>query len=203
MKSFVVVFTLAVLFTGCNPKAEIPNANAVAVPSPRATASAANVTTAAPADSTYTDLDEKACKKLKPDANDQGTIYEAECPGAGGYKVILSASDHSVALTLVDPAGKSTDLRLRDAINTAAGFTVGDKMEWRSLEKGVPSSFIVRANKLVDPDLNKRESNLLVGKLGEKPCITDVVGPSATDQNTRARELADTAKDRRCVPKMQ
>jgi hypothetical protein len=198
MKLFALIFALAVLLTGCAPKTEVPKANAVNAASPQASATA---NSAVPSNSTYTGLDEKACKDMKPGAEDQGAIHKAECPSAGGYKVILLASDHSVELTFVDPAGKSTDLGIPHIVNSAGGFVLGQKIEWRSGANGAPTAFIVRANKFTDPeDQNKQESSLLVGKMGETTCITDVVGPSTADQNTRARELADTAKDRPCVP---
>ena len=209
MKSLIaILFALACLITGCTSKTEAPKANVVSAASPQASSpisSSSPAAPAAPANSTYTGLDEKTCKKTEPNPNSKGVIYQAECPGVGGYKVIHSASDHSAELTLVDPAGKSTDLGLRDAVNSAAGFIVGDKMEWRLGDKGVPTAFIVRANKFIDPvDLNKQESNLLVGKISANgSCVTDVVGPSTPDQNARARELADTAKDRPCVPKLK
>lgn len=206
IKSLItILFALSFFITACTSKTEAPKANVVSAASPQASSPISSSSPAAPANSTYTGLDEKTCKKTEPNPNSKGVIYQAECPGAGGYKVIHSASDHSAELTLVDPAGKSTDLGLRDAVNSAAGFIVGDKMEWRLGDKGVPNAFIVRANKFIDPvDLNKQESNLLVGKISANgSCVTDVVGPSTPDQNARARELADTAKDRPCVPKLK
>lgn len=211
IKVILFMLALAIPLAGCTTNAEIPKTHAVPPVSPQEPTPA--VTTAdttdevAPADSLYTGLDEKACKELELSANDQGAIYKAECPGVGGYKVVLMASDHSNALTIVDKKGKATDLRIRDGLNTAANFRLGDKIEWRMEGKGgaaVPIAFIVRALKSVDPvDPDKVASNMLVGKLGATPCITDVIGPSVTDQNTKARELADSAKDRPCVPKMR
>lgn len=207
MKSFIIVFSLAVFVTGCAQRTDAPKSNVVSAASPQASATAttANTGPATPAESTFTGLDEKACKDIKPGAEDKGAIHKAECPGAGGYKVTLLASDHSVELTFADQGGKSKDLGIPRIVNSAAGFVLGDKIEWRMGNKGVANAFIVRANKFTDPvDSNKQESNLLVGKLtGDGPCITDVVGPSTADQNTRARELADTAKDRPCVRTIQ
>lgn len=205
MKSLItILFSLAVLISGCAPKTEAPKTNAVSGSSPQASSPISSSSPAATGKSTFTGLDEKSCKKTKPGADDKGAIYQAECPGAGGYRVIHSASDHSSALTFVDPTGRSTDVGITDAVRSAAGFMLGDKIEWLIGDQGVPYAFIVRANKFVDPvDLQKQESHLLVGKLGESPCVTDVVDPSTADQNKRARELADTAKDRPCVPKIR
>lgn len=211
MKAILFMLALALPLSGCTPDSEPPNTNVVPAASPQAPTPAMTVADTsdqvAPADSIYTGLDEKTCKEIPLGANDHGALYKTECPGVGGYKVILMASDHSNALTIVDKKGKATDLRVRDGLNTAANFRLGDKIEWRMEGKGgaaVPIAFIVRALKSVDPvDPNKVASNMLVGKLGPTPCITDVVGPSVTDQNIKARELADAAKDRPCVPKMR
>ena len=211
MIAILFMLALALPLSGCTTNAPPPNANVVSPVSSQSPPSTLTSTMTSdevpPADSIYTGLDERSCKEIELGANDQGAIYKAECPGVGGYKVILMASDHSNALTIVDKKGKATDLRVRDGLNTAANFRLGDKIEWRMQGKGgaaVPIAFIVRALKSIDPvDLNKVDSNMLVGKLGATPCITDVIGPSVTDQNTKARELADTAKDRPCVPKMR
>lgn len=210
MKAILFMLALAFQLAGCTPNAEIPITNVVPSASPTASPAVTTSETneeAVPADSVYTSLDEKACKAMAPGESDPGAIYKAECPGAGGYKVIMTASDHSQALTFVNPKGKGTDLRVRDGLNTAANFRLGDKIEWRMEGKGrnaVAKAFIFRALKSIDPvDPNKVESNLIVGKLGDVPCITDIVRQSVADQNTRARELADTAKDRPCVPKMR
>jgi len=203
MKVFILSVLFSVMLAGCGQQANLPANNAV--PPVAAESSPATVpqadTAATAADSIYTELVPAKCKERKPKP-DSGAIIEAECPGVGGYKVIFSASDHSQVLSMVDPTGKETLLSFRDALNTVADFMLGDKIEWRTDGKGKdakPSGIIVRVTKFTDPeDKSKSQSILAVARLtGEAPCITDLVSPSA-DQNTRARQLADT-KDRPCI----
>ena len=206
MRSLIAVVFCWILLAACSKSANSPNTPPnTATPSATVKTSVAKtpepVTVATDADSIYTDLSEKACKEMKPEP-DSGALYEAECPGKGGYKVIFSASDHSQVLSLSDQKGKETILQFRNVLNTAADFVLGDKVEWRMDGKrpdAKPMAMIVRLTKFPDPeDLNKRESFLAVIRLtGNTPCVTDLV-EAVANQNAQARKLADT-KDRPCL----
>ena len=151
-------------------------------------------------DSVYTDMSEKICKEQEPE-EDSGAIFQMECAGTAGYKYVYSESDHSSALSVIDPQGKETLLPFGRVVASAAGFRMGDKVEWRMDGKGPdakPHALIVRIRKFVDPEnYDKTESYLAVASLRGEPCITDMV-PGSTDQNKKAREFADT-KGRKCI----
>jgi len=207
MRSIVYFLAACVLFAACSKPAATNQSTVTPSPAPSLAATAKMALTPEPmtmapaADSTYTELSEKVCKEVKPEP-DSGAIYEADCPGTGGYKVVFSASDHSQVLSLTDAQGKETVLPFRGVLKTAGDFVLGNKIEWRLDSKGSnakPQAMIVRLTKFTDPeDRNKMESLLAVVKLnGSEPCVTDLV-PAAADQNVKARQLADT-KGRPCI----
>jgi len=182
-------------------KANSPNTNTNASanankPSPRF----AEVAVDPAADSVYTDISEKVCKEQEPE-EDSGAIFQMECPGTAGYKYVFSESDHSQVLSVIDPKGKETLLQFRKVLNTVSDFYMGNKVEWRMDGKGEgakPHAMIVRLTKFTDPeDRNKTETFLVVTRVGEETCVTDLV-PASADQNKKAREFADT-KGRKCM----
>ena len=206
MRSLIAVLFCCILLAACSKSTNTSNTpQNTATPTATVKTSVRKtpepVTVATDADSVYTELSEKSCKEMKPEP-DSGAIYEAECPGKAGYKVIFSASDHSQVLSLTDQKDRETILPFREVLNTAADFVLGDKVEWRMNGKSSnakPIAMIVRLIKFPDPeDLNKTESFLAVISLaGETPCVTDLVA-AAADQNAQARKLADT-KNRPCI----
>lgn len=152
------------------------------------------------ADSVYTEISDKACKERDP-GPDSMEIYEGECPGTAGYKLIFSFTDHSAAISVIDPEGKETLLPLRAALKPVMSFVLGgDKVEWRMDRKGEgakPVAMILRVNKVDDhAEPITAETFLVVVRLADM-CVTDVV-PASADQNKKAREFADT-KGRKCV----
>lgn len=160
--------------------------------------------TAMPAGSTYTDLNDRVCKDVKRGPDDEGIIYKGECPGFAGYRVTSLATDHTQALEITDPAGKSHDVDFRGPLGTVADVFLGDKLEWRTKgsEKGAkPHALIVRVNVQKEPgNYDKQNSNLAVVKIaGDGICVTDFIPPSEKDQNVKARELSDTAATRPCL----
>jgi len=208
MSRLIFFLLICVAFSGCSSTSS--NANkAKNAPSPTTSSAEARAAmTPAPiaidpnADSIYTELSDKICKDRTPEP-DSGAIYAADCPGTAGYKVYFSASDHSQLLSLTDPAGRETNLPFPRIVSSAAGFVLGDKIEWRMDSKNKdakPYALIVRINKFIDPeDFNKTEKYLAVVNLrSDRPCVTDLV-PGSTDQNLKARQLADV-KDRECIP---
>lgn len=204
MRSIIYLLAVCVLSAACSKPAATNQNTATPEPAPTAKARTATpepMTSAPAAGSTYTDLSDKVCKRVEPDP-DSGAIYEADCPGAGGYKVHYSESDHSQVLSLTDPQGKETLLAFRAVLNTVSDFYLGEKLEWRMDSKGAdakPRAMIVRLTKFTDPvDRTKTESFLAVVKLtGGETCVTDLV-PGSADQNVKARQLADT-KGRPCM----
>ncbi len=212
MRSFLIILVLSVfVLGGCSNTANAPQANAVPPVTAQTAASPASspspiadLPTVAPANSIYTDLNDKVCKEVKPGPGDDGSIYKGECPGTAGYKVVNMATDHTQALTITDPAGKSHDVDFRGPLGTAADVFLGDKLEWRMTGKdkdAKPYSFIVRVNVQKEPGkYDKQDSNLAVVKISKDSiCVTDFVKPSEKEQNVKARELSDTAASRPCL----
>jgi hypothetical protein len=153
------------------------------------------------ADSVYTEISDKACKERDP-GPDSMEIYEGECPGTAGYKLIFSFTDHSGAISVIDPQAKETLLPLREVLNPVMSFVIGgDKVEWRMDRKGEgakPVAMILRVNKLNDDaDPITADTFLAVVRLTGDVCVTDIV-PASADQNKKAREFADT-KGRKCI----
>jgi len=146
--------------------------------------------------SVYTGLSTRACKELKSNA-DEGSEYEGECPGVGGYKLRLLEGDLRQSIDVVSPAKKKFQLGFW---NISGAFShLGDKAEWK-IKGRVPYALIVRFNSQEDPENPKAiKSSLVVAKISAaESCITDVVVPM-TNQNAVARKLAEEAPTRACM----
>lgn len=208
MRSVFLALSASLLLSSCSnqPSVNKPTSDqGNSVPAPTIAANKIKPTPEAvsvnpAADSIYSDISEKVCKEREPEP-DSGAIYESECPGVAGYKLIFSASDHSQVLSVIDPQGKETLLSFRLVLNTVSDFVLGNKVEWRMDGKGrsaKPQAMIVRLTRFSDPeDPNKTESFLAVVRLAGETCVTDLV-PASADQNVKAREFADN-KGRKCM----
>lgn len=155
------------------------------------------------AESIYTSLGEKDCKKL-PDRTDDGVVYAAECKGVGGFKVVHLASEHSSIFDLKDSSGRTYELNLRSVIRTAAPAMLGEKIEWRvrrTKGKVEPYALIARYNVFDNPDKsNNWKSFLVVVKIAaDSVCVTSLVDPSVKSQNEQARRFADAAAAKPCL----
>lgn len=213
MKIFLLLFCalFAISITGCSSSTDAPLNNAVPPVAERtastpvkAESPVPGLPTAVPANSVYTELNDKACKELAPGADEDGIIYKGDCPGTAGFKVVNISTDHTQGLIITDPAGKSHKIDLRGPLGTAADVFLGDKIEWRTkaTEQGtMPYAIIVRVNVQKEPgNYDKQDSNLAVAKITKDTiCVTDIVPPSQKDQNVKARELSDTAANRQCM----
>ena len=144
--------------------------------------------------SVYTSTKTSACRTISSNPNEGGS-YEGECTGVGGYKVRLLEGDIRQTLNLVTPAKKKFELNFWGFYG---GFSyVGEKIEWRT-KGGVPVALIARFNVASGDDSKKSTSYLMVSKIGKtQSCVTDVVLPQ-TNQNEKARELADAAFGKPC-----
>lgn len=145
--------------------------------------------------SVYTSLSTKACKELKSNP-DEGSEYEGECPGVGGYKLRLLEGDLRQSIDVVTPRRKKFQLAFWNI--TGAFNYAGQKAEWRMRGK-TPVALIVRLTASKDPeDSTKTSSMLVVSKISAtEACVTDVVEPVAK-QNEIARKLADEAAKKPC-----
>ena len=205
MRKSITVSIASLLLVSCSGTQNVATDHSVPPPSPAVEVEVPKpklepVKAETIGDSVYTEISEKECKEKEPEA-DSGAIYQSECPGVAGYKLVFSASDHSQVLSVIDPQGKETLFPFRYVLNTVADFVMGDKIEWRMDGKGgsaKPKAMIVRLTKAIDPeDRDKTESFLAVADLRGEPCVTDLIPPSA-DQNTKARQIADTG-GRECM----
>jgi len=216
MRIFLVVLLVSLFAAACAQpvgnqannaaKSNVANANAAANSNANSNAKKGMPKLAAvaidpAADSVYTDITDAACKERDP-GPDSMEIYEGECPGTAGYKLIFSFTDHSAAISVIDPQAKETLLPLRAALKPVMSFVLGgDKVEWRMDKKGEgarPVAMIVRVNKVHDNEEPiTAETFLMVVRLTGDVCVTDVV-PASADQNKKAREFADT-KGRPCM----
>jgi hypothetical protein len=151
-------------------------------------------------ESLYTSLSTRACKTIESNP-DEGGSYLGVCPGAGGYKLELLEGDIRQTINVLTPNKKKYELNLWSVVSS--GFSsVGEKAEWRVTRNGktvVPNALILRFNASEDPeDSTKITSYLVVVKITKtEACVTNVVKPS-TDQNIKARELADTSFGKYC-----
>jgi hypothetical protein len=164
--------------------------------------SAATSLSAYAAESAYTDTKIDACENLlvNPDqvAIDMGTV-SVKCPGYKGYAFYFNEYD----------VRQSTYFgHLSQGILDGAGETferfnhIGDKIEWRLDDKGVPRATILRYTienlnpETYDPDPSLYGQVLVVSRVGQPDdmtgCVTAYVDAlSNKDANELARKLAD------------
>lgn len=151
-------------------------------------------------DSVYTSLKTEDCKTLESHPDEAGW-YKGRCKGTAGYQLDLTEGDLRQSLTVITPQNKEFPLELW--ANVSGGFSaLGEKAEWRvqkTANKTQPIALIVRFNVSEDPEKpEKNTSYLVVSKItADKSCVTDVVKPSTTANET-ARKLADTAANKAC-----
>lgn len=142
---------------------------------------------AAPAQikSVYTKLDDKHCRKLKPDRKNR-EFEKLRCGGVAGYWLKVTSGGDDAVAELVTPSGKEFD-----TVATFAGHHVASgTSEWR-VKNGRPIGLIVRYS-VQEPDGFK--SYLVVSKISRTgSCVTDVVPPGKR-QNADARKLADASR---------
>lgn len=148
----------------------------------------------------YTDLDEKTCKTI--DSNEQEEWIVQECPGVAGYKLEVTEGDLRQTINVIAPSGGKYELDFQRNVSQAFSY-LGKKAEWRVKKVGdkiTPIALIVRFNASEDPeDSEKVTSYLVVTKFeGEFVCITDVVKP-IKNANEKARELADASAGKSCL----
>lgn len=148
--------------------------------------------------SQYTDLIDTKCKTLEL-TDDEGGSYKGECRGIAGYKLYVTEGDLRQSVDIVDPNGGVSELQFWN--HFSAFSYLGPRAEWRIRNKK-PVALIVRLNVSEDPeDSSKTTSYLIVAKITTaETCITDIIGPSRT-QNVQARQAADRSAASPCKVK--
>lgn len=149
--------------------------------------------------SVYTSVEEKACAIYESSAGQKHPeidFLEMECPGLGGYQVMVSGGDLRYPLSLIY-RGKEIDLsRFRSFHEANSG-----KVEWlfeRSKEGKVNyKALIHRIN--YDASNYEGASMLVVTKLdNEKTCPVAVV-KSSSRMNDQARAIAEKVDTMKCI----
>lgn len=150
--------------------------------------------------SMYTDLSPAKCKTTEV-VKETGSSVQ-KCAGVAGYSLLVLDDDERQSVTVVTPDGKQHGLDYWSVI-TGAFSSLGDKAEWRMVNKGgkmVPIALIVRVYASENPESpNQRTSYLAVAKItSEKICVTAKIkaGPNA---NVEARRAADTSAGKPCL----
>lgn len=146
--------------------------------------------------SMYTDLIGGACTMQR---ETDVASSERRCRGALGYQLIVTTFDDRDSITVVAPNRQEFHLNLPNLICNASFGSVGQKAEWRVVQKegsSTPIALIVRVN---CQRSGKITSYLSVSKITQdEVCVTDRIG-AAADANVRARAAADSSAGKRCL----
>lgn len=148
----------------------------------------------------YTPVDAKECaledaSSLLPESQQVIDSYSMECPGMGGYEVIVSGVDMRYALSL-----RHADRTIRLWQPPSFHELGATRIEWRYQVIGNPGTRLIRYRALIyrlndlanhDSGTPRKRTQLVVVRLqGAGTCVIGLVPQGAT-MNERARELAD------------
>lgn len=152
-------------------------------------------------ESVYTDLTTAKCRTIKQ-TDDEGGSYRGECAGVGGYKLEVLEGDLRQSINVIAPNRKKFELNLWTTVSGAFS-SLGEKAEWRITRNGkkiTPTALIVRYNASENPEKPEQTvSYLAIAKITKNAaCVTDVVKPTAKNQNAEARRLADASANKSC-----
>ncbi len=154
----------------------------------------AGLASAQEAKSFYSSTNEKYIAKIEGD-----NLYEAECPGYGGYVIIHKGGDPRDWID-VRFGDKESDL-MNDTFNACKGhfpYKENDLIEWRGAiknERFVPYAIIYRIGTQGEEDVSKKYSQLVVIALNKGDA--KVLGATSGDNaDAEAKKLADTVKDK-------
>jgi hypothetical protein len=154
-------------------------------------------------ESVYTELSGKACKLLS--VQEEGANSAQECPGAGGFRLLVLDSDARQSLTLIYPDGHKSPLNFWHTV-TRSFSSLGPKAEWRVARsaKGVkPLALIVRVNANEAQDSAAVTSYLAIVKVtAESSCVIARIRPAA-NANAAARLKADSAAAKPCLKQLE
>ncbi len=124
-----------------------------------------------------------------------------ECPGPGGYTVLVLDDDARMSITLRTPDGAEHPLELWGTV-TSAFSSLGDSLEWRvrgAGEGAAPAALVVEVRASESPEDPERVTVYrAVAKTGPGgSCVTDRLTADATrDEVLRA---ADAAPAKACL----
>lgn len=150
-----------------------------------------------------TPLDAGSCAK-KVDAGDPDETPYLQCPGVGGYSLIVrSVESGRKSVDLVDSAGLAHPLAYQETITRAMSNLKG-AAEWRVATregKPVPLSLTVHveARENLDEPEEVTHAYLAIAKITPGgACVTDRI-LEGTKTPEQLQEIADSAPDRACA----
>ena len=149
--------------------------------------------------SIYTELAGPSCSSEK----DTGMVTsEHQCPGVGGYNIIVTDVDDRESSKGVTPQKRHFDLGL-NSICHASVSSVGEKAEWRVVVdragRRTPIALIVRTNCQAQDGTVKITSYLAAAKITQSEiCVTAYISPGP-NANVRARRAADASPNKPCL----
>ena len=146
---------------------------------------------AAPVVSVYSDISAGVCgAKQRREPADHEVVHRA-CRVLGAFNVETTYRGTSVSFIL---RGRGGEARL------GAGYSVGDKIEWRGRREGgrfVPDSAIVRLTSR--NTAGRPVSAFAILRIDNgRPCTAALLDASGAGANTRARKAADAAASCPC-----
>ena len=155
-------------------------------------------------ESIYTDLTAASCRK-EIDKSDPNETPYLQCPGVGGYSLIVRRVDSGrQSIEIVDSEKRTLRLNYHEVV-TRHMSSLGDKAEWRIATEGgrqLPIALIVRILAREDLENPDRVSvtYLAVAKITPgAACVTDRLTAGGQSE-VEVRRVADTARDRACAP---
>jgi hypothetical protein len=156
---------------------------------------------AAPMTSVYTDLSGTRCRTRENNPETGSSVRQ--CPGAGGYQLLVADDDERRSVTVVSPDHTEHPLAYWQVV-TRAFSSLGKQAEWRVVkhrEQLKPVAFIVRVNAppQEDPGHPQALSYLAVAKMApDAICVTDKIR-SGRRANEHARHAADRIAPKACL----
>lgn len=147
--------------------------------------------------SVYSQLDIGSCGPVRTKSE---ISSEWTCAGIQGYKLTVHSDDDRDSATVITPDGKQYPLDFSKTISKGAFASLGQKAEWRVLNKDgkdVPIALIIRVD-VEAADSKKRTSYLAVSKItGQRICVTDRIEGVRADE--RVLEVADASASKPCL----
>jgi len=179
------IAALAMLAACDRAPAPQPKADAPAAPSP----SPAPLPTPDPV---FTSLGRSSCTLIEARREEAG-YARFLCAGRGDHRLEVIEADAREDLAVRGPGEARQQLQLPSTIANGAFSTLGETVEW------IGGNRLIVRYEIFDPDGRTAAPHLLVVDLAADPiCVTAKV-PPATDQNARARRVAEAAIQPACI----
>lgn len=155
-------------------------------------------------ESVYTSL-EKGCTKIKRTLDEKRGNYPnntyLQCPGIGGYKIILEKAGNLTSLRVLTPQGKEVRLPSEVCSDDCLPSVTANQAEWilSDKNKSNPQALILRlrAESCVNGNFQGTSYLAVVKLTPNEVCFTDKI-PPGPQQNELARKAAVEASVNSC-----